>query len=210
MIVYFLRHGETELNRQNIVQGSGMDSDLNELGRAQALAFFEAHQMFDFELIVTSKLKRTRQTVQKFIDLNIPWIEMEELNEISWGIHEGSSPNAERHRDFMELIENWKAGNLDAAMRNGESAAQLQTRLQRFLDWLQNRPEKRILVATHGRTLRALIAMLKGLGLQNMELVPHVNTGCYVVGFNEEGVEFHKENDTAHLKKAQLQVIQPT
>lgn len=39
MTVYFIRHGETELNRLHIVQGSGMDSDLNNLGQAQSKAF---------------------------------------------------------------------------------------------------------------------------------------------------------------------------
>ena len=33
---YVFRHGETDLNRQKRWQGSGMDYDLNQNGRAQA------------------------------------------------------------------------------------------------------------------------------------------------------------------------------
>ncbi|MFM8374363.1 MAG: histidine phosphatase family protein, partial [Bacteroidota bacterium] len=39
MHVYFIRHGETDFNRQGIIQGRGVDSDLNETGRQQARAF---------------------------------------------------------------------------------------------------------------------------------------------------------------------------
>ena len=38
--IYIIRHGETELNRLGIVQGRGVDSDLNDTGRAQAEAFY--------------------------------------------------------------------------------------------------------------------------------------------------------------------------
>ncbi|HYG15236.1 MAG TPA: histidine phosphatase family protein, partial [Bacteroidia bacterium] len=38
--IYLVRHGETEFNRMGIVQGSGVDSELNETGRKQADLFF--------------------------------------------------------------------------------------------------------------------------------------------------------------------------
>jgi len=202
MIIYFIRHGETDLNRLNIVQGSGMDTELNELGRAQARAFYEVYQDVAFELVVTSKLQRTHQTVAHFLEKGIPWHQTEDINEISWGAHEGASPNPERTQAFLELLNNWKQGNLDAALPEGESARQLGERVQRFVAWLKTRPEKRILVATHGRTMRALITHLKGVSLTDMEGVPHVNTGCYVVRFKEDEVVFEMENDVTHLHKA--------
>lgn len=207
MLVYFIRHGETDLNRQNIVQGSGMDTDLNDLGRAQAKAFFNAYQNVDFELIVTSKLRRTHQTVQHFLDQDIPWHQTEDINEISWGTHEGTSPNPERHQAFLKLLSEWKTGNLDAALPEGESARQLGERVVRFIDWLRQRPEKTVLVATHGRTLRAMMTHLKGVSLCDMEGVPHVNTGCYVVNLDAEKAVFDRENDVTHLESAQIMMI---
>ena len=207
MLVYFIRHAETDLNRQNIVQGSGMDTDLNELGRAQAKAFFDAYQDVDFELIVTSKLRRTHQTVQHFLDQDIPWHQTEDINEISWGTHEGSSPNPERHRAFHALLADWKEGNLDAALPEGESARQLGERVNRFIEWLRQRPEKTILVATHGRTMRALMTQLKGVSLCDMEGVPHVNTGCYVVHFDADNIVFNLENDVKHLESAKVMMM---
>lgn len=44
--IYILRHGETDYNRRGIVQGSGVDAELNEYGRLQAEAFFRYYRDF--------------------------------------------------------------------------------------------------------------------------------------------------------------------
>lgn len=199
MTLYIIRHGETEFNRLNIVQGSGVDSDLNEIGQDQARAFFETYGDVDFQLVVTSKLRRTHQTVRRFLDKNIPWIETEDINEISWGAHEGLPATPERTALYQAMIEHWKSGNLDASLPDGETAAQLLKRIERFVTWLKTRPEKQILIATHGRTIRCLITYLKGLGPVDMEGTVHSNTGLYKVHFQDEQFVFEKENDVSHL-----------
>ena len=67
MTLYIIRHGETEYNRQGIVQGSGVDGDLNQMGRKQAHFFYRYYQHIHFDYIVTSVLKRTHQTVEPFL-----------------------------------------------------------------------------------------------------------------------------------------------
>ena len=59
--IYLIRHGETEYNRKGVVQGSGIDADLNELGQKQAEAFFAHYQDLPIDKIYTSALKRTHQ-----------------------------------------------------------------------------------------------------------------------------------------------------
>jgi probable phosphoglycerate mutase len=199
MTLYIIRHGETQLNRQGEIQGSGVDAPLNETGHQQAAAFFKTYQHIDFQLVVTSRLQRTQQTVQSFIDLDIPWIVSGDIDEISWGDHEGKKPSPSLNAQFQQLIQDWTAGRLDAALPNGESAAQLAVRLGRFIQWLKTRPEERILVATHGRTLRCFMSMLKGLGAMGMEGSPHANTGLYIVHFQEDSVIFEAENSISHL-----------
>ncbi|GAB4492227.1 MAG: histidine phosphatase family protein [Saprospiraceae bacterium] len=204
MTLYILRHGETEFNRLGIVQGSGVDTDLNETGREQARAFFETYQEIDFQLVVTSKLRRTHQTVARFLEKKIPWIATEDINEISWGDHEGKPGTPERIAVYHRMIGEWKNGNLDASLPNGETARQLRHRVERFIEWLKTRPEKRILVATHGRTMRCLVTMLKGLEPADMEDVPHANTGLYVIHFQNGEFVFERENDTSHLTELAL------
>jgi broad specificity phosphatase PhoE len=197
--LYILRHGQTELNRLSIVQGSGVDSDLNDHGYAQAKAFYDTHRHVDFDLVITSKLKRTHQTVQHFIDRNIPWEQTADVNEISWGIHEGKHQSPEQNERYQQMIEAWRSGDLDASIEQGESARQLFERIERFVEWVKQRPEKKILVATHGRAIRCLITYLKGLPVTEMESAEHSNTGLYVAHLVDDHWEFELENDTSHL-----------
>jgi probable phosphoglycerate mutase len=200
MTLYILRHGQTELNRLNIVQGSGMDSELNETGHAQSRAFYEAHRNIDFQLVVTSTLRRTHQTVQFFLDKNIPWHQTPLINEISWGVHEGKYQTIEQTERYRAMIAQWQAGNLDAAIPNGESARQLVERVKKFIDWVSGRAEQRILVATHGRTIRCLVAQMKGLPPAQMEEIEHSNTGLFVAKRHHDRWLFERENDTSHLE----------
>jgi probable phosphoglycerate mutase len=181
------------------VQGSGVDSDLNDHGYAQAKAFYDTHRHVDFDLVITSKLKRTHQTVQHFIDRNIPWEQTADVNEISWGIHEGKHQSPEQNERYQQMIEAWRSGDLDASIEQGESARQLFERIERFVEWVKQRPEKKILVATHGRAIRCLITYLKGLPVTEMESAEHSNTGLYVAHLVDDHWEFELENDTSHL-----------
>lgn len=64
--IYIIRHGETDYNKQGIIQGGGIDSSLNELGRRQAQQFYQAYHHIQFDRIYTSELKRTHQSVAPF------------------------------------------------------------------------------------------------------------------------------------------------
>ena len=58
---YFIRHGETEWNRRNIIMGSH-DIPLNELGLQQAHEASRALENESFDIIVSSTKKRAQQT----------------------------------------------------------------------------------------------------------------------------------------------------
>ena len=87
--IYLTRHGQTDFNRKGIVQGSGIDSDLNELGQAQARAFFDYYKDQPFDKLYVSALKRTHQSMAGFIESGLVYEELADLNEISWGEREG-------------------------------------------------------------------------------------------------------------------------
>ena len=52
--IYIVRHGQTDLNAQGIVQGKGVDAPLNELGQKQANAFYEAYKHVPFDALYSS------------------------------------------------------------------------------------------------------------------------------------------------------------
>ncbi|MFY7911680.1 MAG: histidine phosphatase family protein [Emticicia sp.] len=201
--IYLIRHGETEFNRRGVVQGSGIDSDLNELGFLQAKAFFDAYQHIEFDKIYTSKLRRTVQSVQEFINLGIPYEQFEGLNEISWGEKEGKVPNYQEDENYLEIIANWSKGKTDIpAAPGGETPEQVIARQKvAFEKIIENTDEKLILVAMHGRAIRILLTHLLDLPLSEMDSFQHSNLCLYQLSYNYDTQKYTllKANDTAHL-----------
>ncbi len=197
--IYFIRHGETDYNKKGIIQGSGVNSSLNDTGRAQGQAFYEFYKEIDFQVVFVSALKRTRETVQNFIGKKISTEEWKELNEINWGESEGKVSTPEARQEYLAMIAAWGNDNFDARISGGESAADLMARLNIFLAHLKTRPEKRILVCTHGRTLRCVMTLLKGEHPREMEKYKHSNTGLFKANFDGERFEVILENDVRHL-----------
>lgn len=198
--VFILRHGETDLNKQQIVQGSGVDAPLNDTGHSQAASFYQKWQDFPFELVISSTLQRTHQTILPFIEKGVPHLAMPNINEISWGDHEGKLSTPTMIQAYQKMIQAWADGNLDASLKNGESARQLIDRVDMFIDNMARLPQKKILICSHGRTIRCIITRLKQLPPIHMEHVSHSNTGLFRIQQQDQGWLFHLENDITHLQ----------
>ena len=134
-----------------------------------------------------------------FIKAGIPWEQFVEINEISWGIHEGKKGDPAMRDTYKELMSNWENGNLDARIPEGESATELGARVEDFVQHLRAREESLLLVCAHGRTMRALMCILKGVPLTEMNRFQHSNTGLWQVQQNSLQFNFLIENDTSHL-----------
>lgn len=198
--IYIVRHGETDLNRQRIVQGSGVDAGINATGRQQAQAFFKFYQQIPFEVVITSALKRTQETMAPFIQSGLAWEKFAEINEIGWGIHEGKKGTPELAKQYQRIIQEWQAGNYDAKLKEGESAQEMKTRLSYFVEHLKTRQEQTLLVCSHGRAMRCLMCILRGQHLREMENYHHANTGLYKVIYQNDLFDFELINDTSHLE----------
>ncbi|WP_299284820.1 histidine phosphatase family protein [uncultured Mucilaginibacter sp.] len=199
--LYIIRHGETDLNKAGIVQGRGMNTDLNETGRKQGEAFYKAYKNIPFDKIYTSELKRTHQTVQHFIDSGIPWQQLSGLDEMAWGKYEGKAVSEETRGRFKKIMQSWKDGELDVRFEDGESPNEVQTRQKVALEEIMDHPEeKTVLICMHGRAMRLFLCLLNELPLTEMDNYPHRNTTLYKVNF--DGEKFHIEdfNNTDHLK----------
>jgi probable phosphoglycerate mutase len=200
--LYIIRHGETELNRQGIVQGRGVNADLNATGIAQAAAFFKMYQSVKFDKIYTSSLVRTHQTVKAFIDLGLPWEKLPELDEMAWGEWEGK-PNTEEARSaFREIVKQWQLGNYDAKFEGGESPNEVGVRLAKAIDHIKHQTEEKIvLVCMHGRAMRLMLCLLLDRPYSDMEEFLHTNTTLYRLTFDENTGKFTliEAHNTSHL-----------
>lgn len=200
--IYLIRHGETDYNRRGVVQGSGVDADLNDMGQAQAMAFFQAYQHVPFAKIYVSGLRRTLQTVEPFIELGIPYEKLPGLNEISWGVMEGKVPGNIDNEYYRALMEAWSAGNTALPTDGGESPEQVEARQRPVIDAILAHPdEETVLVAMHGRAMRILLCWLTDLPLSEMDQFEHSNLCLYKLHYNYDTRAFAIElaNDTSHL-----------
>ncbi len=92
--IYLARHGETEYNRCNQIQGRGIDASLNDTGLHQAKAIAEHLQDISLHQVYSSSLKRSRETaevVAKRYDLQVE--SHKDLDEMNFGILEGRPRN---------------------------------------------------------------------------------------------------------------------
>ncbi len=198
--VILARHGETELNRLGVVQGSGIDPALNEFGQAQAEALFQALDG-QVDLIVSSGMVRARQTAQPFVATGLPYIEDARFQEICWGEHEGKVAEPWMRLEYKALMLSWDSGDYTAAHRGGESAAELAARLMDGWQALLQHGFGTALVVTHGRALRCLACSLAGLPLSEMNQFEHTNAGFYEVAVAADGTwTLNPEHRVAHLQ----------
>lgn len=200
--LYLLRHGQTDYNLKQIVQGGGIDAPLNETGRSQGRNFYEMYQEVAFDGLFCTDLQRTYQTVEYFQHEEMQLVEMPEFRELDWGILEGVKGNPEVRDEFIRITSAWNRGELEVKIEGGESPLEGWERVRAGLDQLEQRFPKggNILLCAHGRINRILLAGFTGYGLQNMDFFPHHNTGLNLIRINRKGRPYlEKLNDLSHL-----------
>jgi broad specificity phosphatase PhoE len=199
--VYLVRHGQTDFNLKNIVQGSGVDTDLNDLGRRQANAFFEAYQHVPFDKVYTSALKRSQQSVQQFLDRGIPHNALVGLNEISWGTKEGHRVTAEEDEYYYYMLKQWQEGNTSVRIEGGESPEDVVNRMKPAMNYIMKQEhEKTILICMHGRAIRILMCYLLNYPLRCMDMFEHQNLCLYILNYSGSMFSVERYNDTDHLR----------
>jgi len=197
--LFIIRHGETDLNKQGIVQGRGVNPPLNESGRKQALLFYEYYRNEPFEIIYTSTLRRAYETVASFIEKGIPWEKHAELDEISWGIYEGKPVTPGFKALYKKLLDDWRNGLLDEKVEGGESPLEVSARQKQFIEYLLSKPEKKILICMHGRAMRMFLALLLNEDLRMMDNYPHHNLTLYKLIFDGHCFTTTLFNNMDHL-----------
>lgn len=202
--IYLIRHGETEFNRNGVVQGSGVDSSLNENGKRQAELFYNKYKDKPFEKIYTSTLQRTIQSVRYFIEDGISHEALTGLNELSWGITEGVPFSIESNQLYYDIIASWKNGNIVRAMDGGESPVQVKLRQEDAINKILEGNEKLILVCMHGRAMKIMLAWLTGELISNMDLFEHDNLSLYILRYHEQKFHIHLANDRSHLTDIEI------
>lgn len=150
-------------------------------------------------MVISSTLKRSKETISPFVEAGLNWQISSDLDEIDWGEHEGQKYNPVLVANYKRLISNWKNGKLEDRLPGGESASELIQRVDDFLDSIAKMNVEKILICTHGRTLRCLLCRALNLDFSHMERFKHYNTGLFLV--EKMGLEYQLllKNDVSHL-----------
>lgn len=196
MKLYIIRHAETEYNRKGIIQGSEVDSDINDVGESQSNSFYEYYNDINFDKIYVSDLKRTFQTIRRFTENGSSYEKLKEFNEISWGINQGKSDDLE---DYARLIDTWLAGNLDNKFEEGESPNEMSVRLVKGFNKVLDDDHDTVLLCIHGRALRILLSKIIDNDLTKMDKYVHSNTGLYILEYKNGKYEILGSNLRDHL-----------
>ena len=197
MKLYIIRHAETEYNRKGIIQGSEVDSEINDIGESQANSVYEYYKDINFDKIYVSDLKRTFQTIRKFTENGSSYEKLKEFNEISWGVNQGKSDDLE---DYAKLIDTWLAGNLDNKFEEGESPNEMSVRLVKGFNKVLDDDHDTVLLCIHGRALRILLSKIIDNDLTKMDKYIHSNTGLYILEYKNGKYEILGSNLRNHLK----------
>ena len=197
MKLYIIRHAETEYNKKGIIQGSEVDSDINDVGESQANSFYEYYKNINFDKIYVSDLKRTFQTIRRFTENGSSYEKLKEFNEISWGVNQGKSDDLE---DYARLIDTWLAGNLDNKFEEGESPNEMSVRLEKGFNKVLDDDHDTVLLCIHGRALRILLSKIIDNDLTKMDKYVHSNTGLYILEYKNGKYEILGSNLRDHLE----------
>ncbi len=167
-----------------MVQGRGVDASLNDTGRSQAKKVFDALKGSSIDMIYTSKLIRTHETVQLF---DVPKKAMEGFDEISWGSQEGVVPSVETRDLYWSVIQLWRKGQLDECVGGGESPNEVMKRQKIAMKEVMANGLDTSLISMHGRAMRILLCWLMNYPLQYMDGFEHQNC-CYYKLRNKDGM----------------------
>ncbi|MFI6904967.1 histidine phosphatase family protein [Nonomuraea sp. NPDC050394] len=197
-----LRHGETPLSVERRFSGLG-DAELTANGLAQAAAAAErlSREPYRLDVIVSSPLKRARQTAEAVAARAGLGVEVDEdLRETDFGAWEGHT-FTEIQRRWPEELAAWLA-EPSVAPPDGESFAEAARRVQRVRDRLvEQYLGKTVLVVSHVTPIKMLLRfalMAPPAALYRM----HLDLACLsLVDYYADGNAVVKAfNDTAHLR----------
>lgn len=149
MILYVVRHGQTEKNVYGIVQGQ-TESDLNEKGIREAEKLVPLVNDLDIDVVISSPLRRAKDTARIITDNKYPINIDDRLIERNWGMCEGANI------DDVDTVKCWNF-YLNTDDNKIEKVQDLLMRVSEFIEDIKVKYQgKNVLVVTHSAILRAI------------------------------------------------------
>lgn len=204
MKLLLIRHGQTNENKDDIVQGQSCGI-LNHTGIKQAELLAEYLKDLPIDAIYCSDMQRTKDTLKPILNYHkCPVNYVAELREKSFGIFE-----MQNSQTYYQAVSESGLSKITYCPPNGESFIQMQERVSKFWHALKNTyktaPENdnpKILCCAHGGTIRCFLALLKIMTLEKALLTTINNTSITTIEFNTNyEILCYDISNASHLPK---------
>ncbi len=205
LTLYFLRHGQTALSREDVFCGSGSDPELTEDGLAMAESFAAAYRSKAWRAIYSSPLRRAVATARPLADaLTLGVEERDGLKEIGYGRWERLSKEAvegQFHDDYIS----WLADPSWHAPTGGETAVLIARRGMHVVEAIRRRfDDGNVLVVSHKATIRIMLCSLLGIDVGRFRYRMVCPVGSVsIIEFTAHGPLLHVLADRSHLDERQ-------
>lgn len=168
--LYLIRHGQTDLSRENRFCGSS-DPPLNAVGLRMADAFGAAYADRRWDAIYSSPLTRARETADALAPrVGVAPTLAGGLREIAYGEWE-SLRHADAQVRWPEAYAWWAADTASRSTPGGETAFDVAARAAPVIEQIRAaHPTGRVLIVSHKATIRILICALLGLDVRTFRI----------------------------------------
>jgi probable phosphoglycerate mutase len=204
LTIYLTRHGETQWNTENRLQG-WKNSPLTEKGIRNAKLLGNRLSEIEFNAIYTSPSERAIQTAEYIrSERNIPVLTDENLKEISYGEWEGKTKEELRKNYKKEFFNYWNAPHqYDHQPHKGEGLTDFKHRVENvFKRILAENPSGNILIVTHAATLKVILSYTMNIPIEKMWSPPFIhNTSLTVFHWDGAKFQFEMVGDTSHFEE---------
>ncbi len=197
--ILFVRHGETDWNKEHRIQGQ-TDTKLTEEGKKQAKRIAERLKDEKIDAIYTSTLSRaidTAKKINKYHNLKIE--KCKEFNELSFGMYEGMKWDEVKEK-HPKVFEEREKNKYEFKPEKGESFKELWQRFhKKLLEIEKKHPNENVLIVAHGGAKIGM--MINLLHMKFDEIIKNGirNTAITIFDIEKGKVEFHTINDHSHL-----------
>jgi 2,3-bisphosphoglycerate-dependent phosphoglycerate mutase len=201
-----VRHGETSWNREKRMQGT-TDTELSEVGRAQAQALGRRLKQHDFAALYSSSLSRALHTARAIAEHTGREVVIDErLRERCFGIFEGltAAEIMSRYPDEHALF---ASHDPEYEVPGGECARGFAERCLGGLAEIASRhPGEEVVVVSHGLVLDTLYRAAHGLAHGVPRPVPLINASLNRFGYGQGAWRMELWGDVSHLAPEEITV----
>jgi len=179
--VFMVRHGQTEWNLFNRIQGQ-KNSPLSEAGKKQACRIREKLKDKEIKIAYSSSLGRAVETAAIIIDdLPIKLIQRDTLNEIALGPLEGKTFEEAKKMCPVEYEQFWHYPE-KYSLRGSETYHELQDRTVHEINSIIDKNiGSNVLVVSHGIAIKVILSHFLNLNLSELSEVIDIKNGFYVM-----------------------------